>query len=168
MNAAPTPLAFDEGDLIAIFRLGCRRADTHRLRTLIQATARRAEGILASRRAASEPIDELTVVFGWRRSGGRWRCILEASGPTDELHKRTLELARKHGTVAMTGIDAMQVVGGPAATAEAMASDVVRLWACDVPRRTLAHDVAAIVDVEGRLGDLVPACTAVWPAGGAS
>ncbi len=127
---------------------GLRRADTPRLRALLEVTRRRVEPIVRARLAVG-PLDGLAWSLRWVRRGQRWREVAAHDVEHREVPDERLELRR----FAFSSIDSAACIRGPL---EMLTGDVVRLAAVDWPRGTFAFDHLALVLDGGRLGPLHP------------
>ncbi len=134
---------------VALVLAGLRRADTPRLRQLLEATRRRAEGIVRARLEAGAPLDGFAWSLRWARRGRRWRELAAA----DVEHRPAPAAFFEPGRLrcGQSGIDAAIVIRGPH---EMLTGECVRLSAIDWLRGTFAFDHVARVLADGRLGPL--------------
>jgi hypothetical protein len=148
------PLAFDGADL-QLMGYGLRRANTPRLRGLLERTRQQAEVLIRRRMSSGRPIERMCVGWTWRRSAGTWRVReafdVEADGaPSVEYFRR---YARSPRRLAASTVDFAKMLGGPL---EMLLGRTIKLSAVDFERRVFSFDHVALVHADGSLGDLLP------------
>lgn len=171
MMDTPIVVPGDRYDLEMMVRFGARRANTRRLRELLELTAAFVAPHVKARREAGSSFEGFAWSLAWQRRGGAWRLLraidAEDLAAAAEFERWGASLEGQRG-IAMTGVDRATVIGGRAATAEILAGETITISAYDAERRHIAHDHVLLVRPDGSLGPPVPSLPARWPEGRAS
>lgn len=149
------PMMYDAIDE-QLVRSGAKRANTRRLRELIELTVREATQHVRARFERGEPLEGLAFSLRWQRRAGAWVLVhtLDAERFTaaEEILRESEPFARLRGC-ALTSIDVAQCVIGPA---ELIAGDTIKVSALDIERAQFSHDHVVLVRPDGSLGAPLP------------